>query len=103
VTEAAAVFYAAGVVVATVGSWVAAQKLGDQDQPAARVLLWSVIAGMLWPVLLVGMVEIGVWVLAISVARAGSARSVVGEGDRDALGVSQGAPAGRPSRSTLPV
>jgi nitrate reductase NapE component len=69
-TEALAAFYAAGVVVATVGGWVAAQKLGDQDQPAARLLLWSVIAGVLWPVLLVGIVQmVGVWMLAKTVAR----------------------------------
>jgi nitrate reductase NapE component len=80
-TEAPAAIYAAGVVVATVGGWVAAQKLGDQDQPAARLLLWSVIAGVLWPVLLVGMVEmVGVWMLAKTVARPTSARIVGREG-----------------------
>jgi hypothetical protein len=79
-TEAPAAFYAAGVVVATVGGWVAAQKLGNQDQPAVRVVLWSVIAGVLWPVLLVGIVEmIGVGMLAKAVARPGSALIVCGE------------------------
>jgi hypothetical protein len=81
VTEALAAFYVAGVVVVTVGGWVAAQKLGDQDQPAARLLLWSVIVGVLWPVLLVGIVEtVGVWLLIQAVAQPRSARSVDGEG-----------------------
>jgi hypothetical protein len=81
VMEALAAFYVAGVVVATVGGWVAAQKLGDQDQPAERLVLWSVIAGVLWPALLVGVVEmVGVWMLAKAVARPRSARSVGGKG-----------------------
>ena len=71
VTEALAALYAAGVVVATVGGWVAVQKLGDHDQPAARLLLWSVIAGVLWPVLLLGIVEIGVWMLTKKSGRVG--------------------------------
>jgi hypothetical protein len=78
--EALAAFYVAGVVVATVGGWVAAQKLGDQDQPAVRLVLSSVIAGVLWPVLLVGIVEmVGMWMLTKAVARPRSARSVGGE------------------------
>jgi hypothetical protein len=66
-----AALYAAGVVVATVGGWVAVQKLGDHDQPAARLLLWSVIAGVLWPVLLLGIVQIGMWMLAKKSGRVG--------------------------------
>ena len=58
VAEALAAFYAAGVVVATVAVWVAAQKLGDQNLPVARLLLRSAIAGVVWPVLLVGIVEL---------------------------------------------
>jgi nitrate reductase NapE component len=113
--SALAAFYAAGVVVATVGGWVAARKLGDQDQPAERLLLWSVIAGVLWPVLLVGIVQmIGVWMLAKAVARPRSARSVGGEGWPKPVkrihcvivmpsAFGQGTPAGRPSYSTRPT
>lgn len=78
--EALAAFYAAGVVVATVGGRVAAGKLSVRDQTAARLLLWSVIAGVLWPVVLVGIAEIGVWMLTKAVVRLRSARSVGGEG-----------------------
>ena len=80
VTDALLAFYAAGVIIATVGGSVAGQKLGSHDQPASRVLLWSVIAGVLWPVLLVGIAEIGVWMLTKAVARTRSARRVGGEG-----------------------
>jgi nitrate reductase NapE component len=79
-TEALAAFYVAGVVVATIGGWVAAQKFSDQDQPAVRLVLWIVIAGVLWPVLLVGIVEmVGVRMLTKAVAPPRSARSVGGE------------------------
>ena len=104
VAEALAAFYAGGVVIATLTGWVAARKLGSQDQPVARLLLQSVIGGVLWPILLVGIVElVGVLMLTKSVARLRYARGVGGDGwpqaRRTDLGVSQGAPAGRPSCS----
>jgi hypothetical protein len=80
-----AAVYAAGMVVATVSGWVAAQKLRDRDQPAARLVLWGVVAGVLWPVLLVGIVElVGVWMLAKALAR-GRARDPDPLCDCDAL------------------
>jgi hypothetical protein len=78
--ETSAVFYAAGVVVAAAGGWLAAQRRGDRDRPPARVLLWSVVAGVLWPVIVVGMVQmLGVWLLMKTVGPARSARGAGGE------------------------
>jgi hypothetical protein len=74
VADVLAAVYVAGVVVATVSGWVVALRLGDQDQPAAHLVLWSVVAGVLWPVTVVGIVElVGVWMFAKALAR-GQAR-----------------------------
>jgi hypothetical protein len=82
IAETSAVVYAAGVGVAAVGAWVAAHKRGDRDRPPARSLVWSVVAGMLWPVILVGMVQmLGVGVLMKAVGRARSAHGAGGEVD----------------------
>jgi hypothetical protein len=50
--------YLGGVLVATVGAYAASRRLTDRRSPSAHPLVLSVVAGLMWPLLLVGLVEL---------------------------------------------
>lgn len=59
------VIYLIGLVLVTVGAFTAGKCYNDEDNPAPHPLRVSVIAGMLWPLVVVGVVELlSVMVLA---------------------------------------
>ena len=49
--------YLAGWVVATVVVFLAGKRLNDRDAPAAHPAALSIVAGLMWPMLIVGAVE----------------------------------------------
>jgi hypothetical protein len=50
--------YLCGWLPVTLAAYAASKRLADKRAPAPRPLFVSLIAGGLWPVLLVGMVEL---------------------------------------------
>ncbi|MGX9788508.1 hypothetical protein [Mycobacterium sp. MMS18-G62] len=50
--------YLSGWLPVTFGAYAASKRLADKRSPAPRPLIVSLIAGGLWPVLVVGMVEL---------------------------------------------
>jgi hypothetical protein len=50
--------YLSGWLVVTIGAYTAARHLNDRREPAPHPLWVSVVAGLLWPLLLVGLVEL---------------------------------------------
>jgi hypothetical protein len=69
VVEAVVTAYLIGWVVSTVAIYLASRRLGDAQNPAPHQLVLSTVAGGLWPLLLLGVVEFS------SVAAASSAAS----------------------------
>lgn len=57
-TQVVIVIYLAGWIVATLGMYAASKRWNDRGSPAPHPLWVSVIAGAVWPLLLVGMVEL---------------------------------------------
>ena len=56
-TQIAIVIYLGGWIVATLAMYAASERWNDRQSPAPHTLWVSVIAGAVWPLLLVGMVE----------------------------------------------
>jgi hypothetical protein len=52
------VIYLSGWLPVTLAAYGASRRLADKRSPASHPLFVSVVAGGLWPVLLVGMVEL---------------------------------------------
>jgi hypothetical protein len=50
--------YLAGVLVATLVVYAASRRLTDRRSPSAHPLVLSVVAGLMWPLLVVGFVEL---------------------------------------------
>lgn len=51
--------YLASAAVSAVLVYVASERVGDARRPGTHRISLSLIAGMLWPVLLLGLVELG--------------------------------------------
>jgi hypothetical protein len=51
--------YAVIALVSAVGVYVVSRRLGDDGRPPAHRLILSLLAGAVWPLLLVGLVEFG--------------------------------------------
>jgi hypothetical protein len=58
VVELLVVIYLCGWLPVTFAAYAASKRLADKRSPASRPFLVSLIAGGLWPVLVVGMVEL---------------------------------------------
>ena len=56
--------YLSGCVLVTVGAFAAGKHYNDQHNPAPHLFWVSVIAGALWPLLMVGLVELSSVVMA---------------------------------------
>ena len=54
------VIYLCGWLPVTFAAYAASKRLADKRSPASRPLFVSLIAGGLWPVLVVGMVELSI-------------------------------------------
>lgn len=52
--------YLGGWIIASIGVALAAWRLQDKRQPATHPLRLSVLAGAMWPLLIVALVEAGV-------------------------------------------
>jgi hypothetical protein len=50
--------YLSGWLVGTIVAYTAARQLNDRCEPSLHPLYVSVVAGALWPLLLVGLVEL---------------------------------------------
>ncbi|PXW96478.1 hypothetical protein C8E89_1529 [Mycolicibacterium moriokaense] len=50
--------YLSGWVIGTIAAYTAARHLHDRCEPSPHPLCVSVLAGALWPLLLVGLVEL---------------------------------------------
>ena len=57
------VIYLGGWIVATLGMYAASRRWNDRRSPAPHPLWVSVFAGAVWPLLIVGMVELSSVVL----------------------------------------
>jgi hypothetical protein len=51
--------YLSGGLLVTIGAYTAARHLNDRHQPSPHLLCVSVVAGALWPLLFIGLVEFG--------------------------------------------
>lgn len=51
--------YGAIALIGAVGVYLVSRRLGDDRRPPAHPLIPSVLAGALWPLLLIGLVEFG--------------------------------------------
>jgi hypothetical protein len=58
VVDTLVVIYLCGLLPVTFAAYAASKRLADKRSPASRPLFVSLIAGGLWPVLVVGMVEL---------------------------------------------
>jgi len=58
VVDTLVVIYLCGWLPVTFAAYAASKRLADKRSPASRPLFVSLIAGGLWPVLVVGMVEL---------------------------------------------
>jgi len=52
------VVYFAGWIIASFAAFAAGKRLADRHEPAVHPLLLSVAAGAVWPLLVVGLVEL---------------------------------------------
>jgi len=50
--------YLSGWLIGTIAAYTAARQLHDRCEPSPHPLCVSVVAGALWPLLLVGLVEL---------------------------------------------
>jgi hypothetical protein len=50
--------YLGGLLPVTFAVYAAGRRLGDRQSPADRPLLVSLVAGVVWPLLVVGLVEL---------------------------------------------
>ncbi len=57
------VIYLGGWMVATLGMFAASRRWNDRRSPAPNPLWLSVLAGAVWPLLLVGIVELSSGIL----------------------------------------
>lgn len=57
VVQITVVAYLIGWVVSTAVVYVASRRLNDPSNPAPHILMLSAVAGLLWPMLLLGAVE----------------------------------------------
>ncbi|MET0703581.1 MAG: hypothetical protein ABWY93_28390 [Mycobacterium sp.] len=63
--------YLMGVVVTAVGAYVQSRSLRDDRGPAPQNLMWiAVLAGLVWPVVLLGLAQFGLFVAVQRIARA---------------------------------
>ena len=51
--------YGAIALLSAVGVYIVSRRMGDARRPATHPLILSVLAGALWPLLLIGLVEFG--------------------------------------------
>jgi hypothetical protein len=51
--------YGAIALIIAVGVYIVSRRLGDDRRPSARPVVLSVLAGALWPLLLIGLLELG--------------------------------------------
>jgi hypothetical protein len=52
------VVYLGGWLSVTIAAYTAGRRLTDRESPAAHPLMVSVVAGAVWPLLVVGLVEL---------------------------------------------
>jgi hypothetical protein len=52
------VVYLGGWLSVTIAAYAAGRRLADRESPAAHPLMVSVVAGAVWPLLVVGLVEL---------------------------------------------
>jgi len=52
------VVYFVGWIIASFAAYAAGKRLADRSEPAVHPLLLSVAAGAVWPLLVVGLVEL---------------------------------------------
>lgn len=69
VTEVVALFYLVGAVITAVVTFALSYRWRDARQPAARTVPFSVLAGVLWPLAVVGAVQLGAVALLMAAAR----------------------------------
>lgn len=50
--------YLVGLIVTTLCAYIAAKRFEDRYSPARGVALISVVAGLLWPLVLLGLIEL---------------------------------------------
>ncbi len=51
--------YLSGCLATTCAAYAAGRRLADREAPPDRALLVSIAAGAIWPLLVVGLVELG--------------------------------------------
>ena len=51
--------YGAIALLSAIGVYIVSRRLGDGRRPATHPLILSVLAGAVWPLLLIGLVELG--------------------------------------------
>jgi hypothetical protein len=55
--------YVASAVVTTIIVFVASERVGDERRPATQRVSLSIAAGLFWPLLLLGVFELGSFML----------------------------------------
>jgi hypothetical protein len=68
VVQTTVIAYLIGWVVSTAVVYVASRRLNDPRNPAPHILVLSAVAGALWPMLLLGVVEFSSLVACSSAA-----------------------------------
>jgi hypothetical protein len=58
VTTTTVFTYLSGWLVTAIGAYAAARHVNDRHEPSSHLLCVSVVAGALWPLLFVGLVEL---------------------------------------------
>jgi hypothetical protein len=51
--------YGVIALISAVGVYIVSRRVGDDRRPPAHRLILSVLAGALWPLMLIGLVEFG--------------------------------------------
>jgi hypothetical protein len=65
--------YLGGLLPVTFAMYAAGRRLGDRQSPAHHPLVVSLVAGVVWPLLVVGLVELGsIMVLTKALAKPAS-------------------------------
>lgn len=68
-TEAAVLLYLVGALLTAVVTFALARHWRDIARPGAHTLLLSVVAGALWPLVMVGALQLGAIALVVAMIR----------------------------------
>jgi hypothetical protein len=61
--------YSLGWIFTAVAVFVVGQRLRDDHLPSPQTVLWSLVAGAIWPLLLVGALQLGATILVSRMLR----------------------------------